>query len=163
MTTASPLSPYSSRSDKQFPSRSGKQAASSVSSRSAAKPDTAVPPAPEAQDQPEVSPAAPVLSTAAVAAAAPAAAARRVLATKGGLPLYAGLGGLALAGIIDWPVALAAGTGYGLARFWASLDQQPSQLRRARAGLDAADPLDLPGGEGGEVRPAGADGPGGTA
>ena len=124
MTSASPLPPYASRSDKQFPSHSGRQAASSVSARSAAKHDTAVPPAPEAQDQPEASPAAPVLSTAAAAAAAPVAAARRVLATKGGLPLYAGLGGLALAGIIDWPVALAAGTGYGLARFWASLDQQ---------------------------------------
>jgi hypothetical protein len=124
MTTASPLPPYSSRSDKQFPAHSGKQAASSASTRSAAKQGTAAPPAPEAPGQPEVRPAAPVLSTVAAAAAAPVAAARRVLATKGGLPLYVGLGGLALAGIIDWPVALAAGTGYGLARFWASLDQQ---------------------------------------
>jgi hypothetical protein len=135
MTTASPLPPYSSRSAKQFPSRSGQQAASSVSSRSVAKPDTAVPPAPEAQDQPEASPAAPVLSTAAAAAAAPVAAARRVLAAKGGLPLYAGLGGLALAGIIDWPVALAAGTGYGLARFWARLDQQQPAAESQDAGL----------------------------
>ena len=68
--------------------------------------------------------AAPVLSTAAAAATAPVAAACRVLAIKGGLPLYAGLGGLALVGIIDWPVALAAGTGYGLARYWARLDRQ---------------------------------------
>jgi hypothetical protein len=124
MTSASPLPPYASRSDKQFPSRSGKQAASSASSRSAAKPDRAVPPVPDAQHQPQASPAAPVLSVAAAAAAAPVAAARRVLATTGGLPLYAGLGGLALAGIIDWPVALAVGAGYGLARFWARLDQQ---------------------------------------
>jgi len=81
----------------------------------------------------EVSPAAPVLSTAAATAVASVAAARRVLAAKGGLPLYAGLGGLALVGIIDWPVALAAGTGYGLARFWASLDrqQQPVPARLA--------------------------------
>ena len=122
MTTASSLPPYASRSGKQFPSRPDKQAASSASSRSAAKQDTAVPPAPYAPDQPDVSPA--VLSTVAAAAAAPVAAARRVLATKGGLPLYAGLGALALVGIIDWRVALAAGTGYGLARFWASLDQQ---------------------------------------
>ena len=147
MTSASPLPPYASRSDKQFPSRSGKQAASSVSSRSAAQPDTAVPRAPDAQDQPEASPAAPVLSTAAAAAAAPVAAARRVLAAKGGLPLYAGLGGLALAGIIDWPVALAAGTGYGLARFWASLDQQqqpvpgaPRRLARTAAGQRTGEP-----------------------
>jgi len=131
MTTASPLPPYSSRSAKQFPSRSVQQAASPVSSPSVAKPDTAVPPAPDAPDQPEASPAAPVLST----AAAPLAAARRVLATKGGLPLYAGLGGLALAGIIDWPVALAAGTGYGLARFWARLDQQRPAAESQDTGL----------------------------
>jgi hypothetical protein len=124
MTTASPLSPYSSRSGKQFPSRSGKQAASSASSRGVARQDAAVPPAPETPGQPEMSPAAPVLSTAAAAAAAPVAAACRVLAIKGGLPLYAGLGGLALVGVIDWPVALAAGTGYGLARLWATLDRQ---------------------------------------
>ena len=135
MTTASPLPSYSSRSAKQFPLRSGRQAASSVSSRSVAKPDTAVAPAPDAQDQPEASPAAPVLSTAAAAAAAPVAAARRVLAAKGGLPLYAGLGGLALAGITDWRVALAAGTGYGLARFWARLDQQQSAAKSQDAGL----------------------------
>ena len=133
MTTAAPMPPYASRSDKQFPSRSGKQAARSVPSRSAGKHDTAVAPAPDARGQLEVSPAAPVLSTAAAAAVAPVAAARRVLAAKGGLPLYAGLGGLALVGIIDWPVALAAGTGYGLARFWASLDrqQQPVPARLA--------------------------------
>lgn len=81
-----------------------------------------------------MSAAAPVLSTAAAAAAAPVAVARRVLATKGGLPLYAGLGGLALVGIIDWPVALAAGTGYGLARFWASLDQQQQPVTARPAG-----------------------------
>jgi hypothetical protein len=75
-----------------------------------------------------------VLSTAAAAAAAPVAAARRVLAAKGGLPLYAGLAGLALAGIIDWPVALAAGTGYGLARFCASLDQQQQPVSARPAG-----------------------------
>jgi len=76
-----------------------------------------------------------VLSSAVAAAAAPVAAARRVLATKGGLPLYAGLGGLALAGIIDWPVALAAGTGYGLARFWARLDRQRPAAESQDTGL----------------------------
>ena len=134
MTTASPLSSYSSRSGKQFPSRSGKQAASSASSRSAAKQDTAVPLAPESPDQPEMSRGAPVLSTAAAAAAAPVAAACRVLGIKGGLPLYAGLGGLALVGIIDWPVALAAGTGYGLARFGATRDRQRQPLPPRAAG-----------------------------
>jgi hypothetical protein len=71
--------------------------------------------------------AAQVLSAAAAVAAAPVAAARRVLAAKRGLPLYAGLGGLALVGIIDWPVAAAAGAGYGLARFWCDLDEQRKQ------------------------------------
>jgi hypothetical protein len=66
-----------------------------------------------------------MLSTTVATAAAPVAAARRMLASKGGLPLYAGLGGLALVGVIEWPVAVAAGAGYGLARFWAGLDRQP--------------------------------------
>jgi len=130
MTAASPLSPYSSRAGRQFPSRAGMRAASSVSSRRAGKQGTAVAPAPQARGQREVSPAAPVLST----AVAPVAAARRVLAIKGGLPLYAGLGGLALAGVIDWPVAVAAGTGYGLARFWASLDRQQQPVPARPAG-----------------------------
>jgi hypothetical protein len=69
-------------------------------------------------------PAAEMVSTAVAAAAAPIGAARRLLAAKGGLPLYAGLGGLALVGAIEWPVAVAAGAGYGLARFWAGLDSQ---------------------------------------
>jgi hypothetical protein len=109
MTTASPLPPYSSRS--------GRQKANAGSSPGA-KTDTARPAAPEADPQAHdqsMSPAATMLSTAAAVAAAPVAVTRQVLAAKGGLPLYAGLGGLALVGIIDWPVAAAAGAGYGLA------------------------------------------------
>jgi hypothetical protein len=45
----------------------------------------------------------------------------------------------------------------------AARTRYPGQLRRAWAGVDPADPVHLPGGEGGEVRPAGADGPGGSA
>jgi hypothetical protein len=81
-----------------------------------------------------VSPAENLLSTTVAAAAAPVAAARRVLGAKGGLPLYAGLGGLALVGVLEWPVAVAAGAGYGLARFWADLDRQqkPAPARPAQ-------------------------------
>jgi hypothetical protein len=44
-----------------------------------------------------------------------ASTARQVL-PKGGLSTYAGIGALAVIGIIDWPVAAAAGAGYALAR-----------------------------------------------
>jgi hypothetical protein len=58
---------------------------------------------------------------------APVAIARRVLPAKGGIPLYAGLGALAIAGFIEWPVAAAAGAGYALARHWTHqpAEQQP--------------------------------------
>lgn len=67
-----------------------------------------------------------IASAAAATVLAPAAIARRVLPAKGGLPLYAGLGGLALVGVVDWPVAVAAGAGYGLARLWARQDSEGS-------------------------------------
>jgi hypothetical protein len=107
MTSASPLPPYSAGSSGQ---------------------EAGAPPGPGAgqpQPQPGMSPAEKMLSSTVSAAAAPVAAARRVQGAKGGLPLYAGLGGLALVGVLEWPVAVAAGAGYGLARFWADLDRQP--------------------------------------
>ncbi|MBV9857691.1 MAG: hypothetical protein JOY82_24735, partial [Streptosporangiaceae bacterium] len=57
-----------------------------------------------------------VLSTAADAMRVPVDIARQVLPGRGGLPVYAGLGALAVIGLIDWPVAAAAGAGYALAR-----------------------------------------------
>jgi hypothetical protein len=63
-------------------------------------------------------PADKIFSTAADIVKAPVAMARRVLPAKGGIPLYAGLGALVVAGIIEWPVAAAAGAGYALARYW---------------------------------------------
>jgi hypothetical protein len=59
-----------------------------------------------------------IFSTATGIVMAPVAMARRVLPAKGGIPLYAGLGALAVVGIIEWPVAAAAGAGYALARRW---------------------------------------------
>lgn len=66
-----------------------------------------------------------IFSTAVTAVLTPIAVARRVLPAKGGLPLYAGLGGLALIGVLDWPVAVAAGAGYGLARLVGHQDPGP--------------------------------------
>jgi hypothetical protein len=45
-------------------------------------------------------------------ATAPVAAADRILPAMGGLPLYLGLAGLAAVGVLEWPVAAAAGLGY---------------------------------------------------
>jgi hypothetical protein len=50
------------------------------------------------------------------AAAIPVATVRRVLPVKGGLPLYAGLGALAVAGALEWPVAVGVGIGYAVLR-----------------------------------------------
>ncbi|CAM5719915.1 MULTISPECIES: hypothetical protein [Streptomyces] len=46
----------------------------------------------------------------------PVTAAQRILPAKGGLPLYAGLGALALAGALEWPVAAGIGIGYAVLR-----------------------------------------------
>ncbi|MEU1799968.1 hypothetical protein [Streptomyces sp. NPDC019937] len=50
------------------------------------------------------------------AAAMPIRAARRVLPAKGGLPLYAGLGAMGIAGVLDWPIAVGVGLGYAVLR-----------------------------------------------
>jgi hypothetical protein len=50
------------------------------------------------------------------AALLPVAVARRVLPAKHGLPLYAGLGLLGAADVIDWPVAVGIGLGYAVLR-----------------------------------------------
>jgi hypothetical protein len=52
----------------------------------------------------------------------PVAAARRVLSAKNvGLPVYVGLGVLAVADVIDPPVAAALGVGYAVLRRWGPL------------------------------------------
>ncbi|WP_107309151.1 hypothetical protein [Streptomyces sp. TP-A0356] len=48
--------------------------------------------------------------------ALPVATARRVLPAKGGLLLYAGLGALAVAGALEWPLAVGVGIGYAVLR-----------------------------------------------
>ncbi len=51
----------------------------------------------------------------------PVKMAGRVLSSSGGLPLYAGLGVLAAAQVIEWPVAALAGVGYAVLRRWGPL------------------------------------------
>jgi len=60
------------------------------------------------------------------AAAAPVATARRVLPANGGLPLYAGLGALAVASVLEWPVAIGIGIGYAVLRSNGHLGQRPA-------------------------------------
>jgi hypothetical protein len=55
----------------------------------------------------------------------PVAAAQRILPAKGGLPLYAGLGALALAGALEWPVAVGIGIGYAVLRRGGALPPPP--------------------------------------
>ncbi|MFD8388296.1 hypothetical protein ACFV2N_03565 [Streptomyces sp. NPDC059680] len=50
------------------------------------------------------------------AATVPVATVRRLLPADGGLPLYAGLGVLAVAGALEWPVAAGVGIGYAVLR-----------------------------------------------
>jgi hypothetical protein len=50
--------------------------------------------------------------------AEPLTGAARVLSSRGGLPVYVGLGVLAAADVIAWPVAAAAGLGYAVLRWW---------------------------------------------
>ncbi|MEU5853177.1 hypothetical protein [Saccharopolyspora shandongensis] len=47
----------------------------------------------------------------------PVDVARRVL-PENGLPVYLGIGALALVDLIDWPVAVAAGLGYYVLKRW---------------------------------------------
>lgn len=51
-------------------------------------------------------------------AMAPFAIVGRVLPARKGLPLYAGLGALAIAQVLEWPVAVGIGVGYAAIRRW---------------------------------------------
>ncbi|MFI1561912.1 hypothetical protein ACH4ZX_02395 [Streptomyces sp. NPDC020490] len=59
----------------------------------------------------------------------PVTTAQRVLPAKGGLPLYAGLGALALAGALEWPVAAGIGIGYAVLRRGGALPPPPQAPR----------------------------------
>ncbi|HEY9391166.1 MAG TPA: hypothetical protein VIR27_15545 [Mycobacteriales bacterium] len=56
----------------------------------------------------------------------PLTVARRILPDRE-LPVYLGMGALAVAGVIDWPVAAAAGLGYAAFRRWGGSSEGPQQ------------------------------------
>lgn len=53
----------------------------------------------------------------------PVAVARRVLPERE-LPVYLGVGALAVVGIVDWPVAVAAGLGYAALKRWGPAEKK---------------------------------------
>ncbi|MFL6114389.1 MAG: hypothetical protein ACJ786_23965 [Catenulispora sp.] len=57
-------------------------------------------------------------STAFAAAKLPIVAGREAVRTAHGLPAYVGVGALAVAGVVEWPVAAAAGAGVAVLRRW---------------------------------------------
>lgn len=59
--------------------------------------------------------------TAAALVRTPVTVARRVGPMAHGLPVYVGLGGLAVLGAVEWPVAAAAGVGFAALRRWGPL------------------------------------------
>lgn len=56
---------------------------------------------------------------------APLVAARQIAPVAKGLPVYLGLGGLAAIGVMEWPVAAAAGVGFAAMRRWGPLRDAP--------------------------------------
>lgn len=62
---------------------------------------------------------------------APVGAARKAVPAKGGLPMYAGLGALGIAGVLQWPVAAGIGVGYAVLRRTGMLDDPPEQAKTA--------------------------------
>ncbi|HWG26155.1 hypothetical protein [Actinospica sp.] len=57
----------------------------------------------------------------------PVTVARRVAPMGHGLPVYLGLGGLAVLGAVEWPVAAAAGVGFAALRRWGPLRADGAQ------------------------------------
>ncbi|HEX5569649.1 MAG TPA: hypothetical protein VFY14_22480 [Streptomyces sp.] len=84
---------------------------------------------------PVTAPLGHVVDAAGRAVALPVSAAQRILPAKGGLPLYAGLGALGVAGVLDWPVAVGIGIGYAVLRRGA-LRPQPAAPSPAAASKD---------------------------
>ncbi|UQW99478.1 hypothetical protein [Streptomyces sp. RerS4] len=81
------------------------------------------------------------------AAMLPVAVARQVLPAKKGLPIYLGLGALAAAEVLEWPVAIGIGIGYAV-------------LRREGAVIGAPSPTTPPGAARATGEPKGQPAPG---
>jgi hypothetical protein len=67
-------------------------------------------------------------------AMAPFAIAGRVLPAKKGLPLYVGLGLLAVAEVIEWPLAAGIGVGYAAIRRWGPQGELAARERSGARG-----------------------------
>lgn len=68
-----------------------------------------------------------LVGTAVKAATLPLTAARKVAKNKNGLPAYAAVGGLAVLGAVEWPVAAAGGLGLAVLRRWGPLKPAADQ------------------------------------
>jgi hypothetical protein len=68
----------------------------------------------------------------------PTSVARRVVSTKNGLPVYLGIGGLAVIGAAEWPVAAAAGVGYAALRRWGPLRRETAPAAGSAEKLKSA-------------------------
>jgi hypothetical protein len=102
------------------------------------KPDTAATPASPPAAAPEASsaggysvtvtlPVEQVVAAANTMVKVPLHVARRVIPTGGGMPVYLGLGGLAVVGAVEWPLAAAAGLGFAALRRWGPLRPAPAK------------------------------------
>ncbi|HEY9472338.1 MAG TPA: hypothetical protein VIS06_00665 [Mycobacteriales bacterium] len=67
----------------------------------------------------------------------PITVARRILPDRE-LPVYLGMGALAVAGVIDWPVAAAAGLGYAAFRRWGGSREQQQRTEGRESQQDQA-------------------------
>jgi len=72
-----------------------------------------------------------VVGTAVGAVRTPVSVARRVAPVAHGLPVYLGLGGLAVVGLVEWPIAAAAGAGFAALRRWGPLRSEANEHSNA--------------------------------
>jgi hypothetical protein len=68
-----------------------------------------------------------LVGTAVKAATLPLTAAKKVAQNKNGLPAYAAVGGLAVLGAVEWPVAAVGGLSLAALRRWGPLKPAPDQ------------------------------------
>lgn len=68
-----------------------------------------------------------LVGTAVKAATLPLTAAKKVAQKKNGFPAYAAVGGLAVLGAVEWPVAAAGGLGLAVLRRWGPLKPAADQ------------------------------------
>ena len=72
-----------------------------------------------------------LVGTAVKAATLPLTAARKVAKNKNGLPAYAAVGGLAVLGAVEWPVAAAGGLGLAVLRRWGPLKPADQDAKKS--------------------------------